>query len=233
MKKLKTLGIIMGALLVLFVAAFAVMAALGIFTVETGEGGGISFNPIVMKKNWEIPLSEKTAVIKTEKGEIKIALADCEAAEKFSELAKSGMYLESAFDTVAEDLFISASANGENFEAEMTSYACVYGAVGFVLEGEKAAPDFFIVTKNGLSGLSESFMTEQGFDEEKIAFYKENGGIPEYEGKVIIFGKVLSGMETAEKIAKTENSGYTGGYKPAEAVKIISAGIIEPEETTE
>ena len=39
--------------------------------------------------------------------------------------------------------------------------------------------------------------------------------------------------QKAKKIAKTENSGYTGGYKPAEAVKIIYAGIIEPEETTE
>lgn len=229
MKKLKILGIAMGVFLVLTVAALAILAALGIFTVTPGENGGISLNPISFKKEWEITVSEETtAVLVTEQGEIEIGLSETDAAEKFVELIQSGEYDKAAFDMIADELFISASADGESFETEKNPFACVYGAVGFVTDGEKASPEFFIVTNNDLSGLSESFMNEQGFEEEKIELYKNLGGIPEYEGKVVIFGKVISDMKVVENIAKTENSGYTDGYKALEPVKIDHVFVTVP-----
>ena len=99
------------------------------------------------------------------------------------------------------------------------------GAVGFVLDGKTAAPSIFIITNTALSGFSKAYMTEKAFDEDKIALYEKMGGVPEYEGRVLVFGMVVSGMETAEKIAAGANSGYTGGYSAAEPQKIISAEI--------
>ncbi|MBQ3561281.1 MAG: peptidylprolyl isomerase [Oscillospiraceae bacterium] len=232
MKKIKTLGIVMAVVLMLVVAAFAVLAAMGIFHIETDESGKISFSPIDKQSEWEMPLSGKTAVIKTELGDITIALADCPAAEEFVVLDNMGYFEGAVFSTLAENMFIKAEVNGPAFETEDTPFACTNGTVCFVKE-EETFPSFFIVTNKKLSGLSDAYMQENGFDKEKIAFYKELGGMPEYEGKSVAFAKVTSGMEVAEKIAAKENSGYTGGYSAAEPVKILSIEIIYPTETNQ
>ena len=226
MKKLKTLGIITIVFLLLIITAFAVVAALGFFQNETGGETVIEpEKPLEQQKSWIVPEGGKTAVLKTEAGEIKILLSDSAAAEKFIEFVNSGAVSGIGFETLAENMFIQTGIFGENFAAEKTDFACVNGAVGFVLDGENAAPSFFIITNTEITGFSKSYMTEKSFDEEKAAYYLEKGGVPEYEGKVIIFGKVVSGTETIAKIASGENSGYTGGYSAAEPIKITSAEI--------
>ena len=53
--------------------------------------------------------------------------------------------------------------------------------------------------------------------------------MPEYEGRVFIFGQVISGFEVLDSIAEGRTSGYTGGYAAENPVKIISVSINLPE----
>ena len=80
------------------------------------------------------------------------------------------------------------------------------------------------------SGNSSAFLKNSGFDEEKTRLYESFGGIPEYEGKILVFGMVTSGFKTVEKIASGENSGYTGGFSAVSPVKINSVEISFPTE---
>lgn len=234
MKKIKILGIITAAVIFAALAVFAVFAAAGIIEIKPAENGKpaeIIFTPAKSEEEkaleWQTSETSEDviAVLHTEEGKIKIKLADCKAAEKFTELENS------EFITLAENMFIQTAVKGENFETEETPYGCFYGAVGFVMEDEKAAPSFFIITAKELSGLSKAYLSGASISEERKALYEEKGGIPEYEGKVVIFGQVIFGMETAEKIAAKENFGYTGGYAAAEPVKITKTEIISPSET--
>ena len=224
MKKIRNLGIITMVFLLLIISVFAVLAALGIFGKESG--GEIILFPEQNESKWLVPEGGKTVLIKTEAGEMEILLSDSAAAEKFTGLVSSGSLEGAAFEILAENMFIQTGVSGENFPAEKTDFACVNGAVGFVLDGKTAAPSIFIITNTALSGFSKAYMTEKAFDEDKIALYEKMGGVPEYEGRVLVFGRVVSGMETAEKIAAGANSGYTGGYSAAEPQKILSAEIL-------
>ena len=236
MKKLRILGLVSMLVLIFALGAIIVLALLGIFKIEErpdGTGSEIIFAPIGNENPWEIPDSaERTAVIKTEFGKITVLLSDTAAADAFIALDNEGIYDGASFTTLAKDMFIQLSAKERDFEAEETGFACIGGAVGFVMD-EKAVPSFVIITNEELSGISKSYMSEQGFEKEKIALYEKNGGMPEYEGRVLVFGKVVSGTETVRKIAEKENSGYTGGYLAAEPIPIKSIEIIYPTETAE
>ena len=240
MKKIKTLGIAAAVVLVLVLGVFAILAALGILRIETDENGKseVIFTPVEEKNSaleWQTveTSGDITATIKTELGDIVIKLGEGAAAEKFISLDNAGAFDSSEFVTLAENMFIQASASEENFEAEQTEYGCFYGSVGFALDGEKASPSFFIITASELSGTSKAYLSSNIADEERAALYEKFGGMPEYEGKVLIFGQVTSGMEVAKAIAVGENSGYTGGYSAAEPVKILSVEISYPTEAAE
>ena len=82
MKKLKTLGIITMAVLLVTMAAFAAMAALGIFKFETDETGKteIIFSPSENKNEFLAWQTEETegdtlAVFKTDAGVFTVKLA--------------------------------------------------------------------------------------------------------------------------------------------------------------
>ncbi len=235
MKKIKTLGIVSMIILVLIMAVFAVLAALGIFKIETDENGKseIIFTPL---KNeffeWQTSETEGdiTAVFKTDAGNFEVKLGDCSAAEKFIELDNSGNFDGMEFSVLAENMFIQSSLSGEGFSMEENEFACIKGAVGFVFEDEKAFPSIVIITAEELSNVSEGFLSQSGFNEERTEIYKNFGGIPEYEGKIIVFGMVSSGNEVIEKIAKGKSSGYTGGFSALEPVKINSVEIFYPTE---
>lgn len=237
MKKLRILGLVTILVLIVILSAILIIFALGMLKIEEkpdGSGSEIVFTPVEEKDPWEIPDSaERTAVIKTEMGDITIRLSDTAPAEEFINLDNGGAFEGAEFSVMAKDMFIQANINDPSFETAKTDFACVYGTVGFVMDGDMTSPSFFIITNKKLSGLSESYMKEQGFEKEKIAFYEEKGGMPEYEGKVVIFGKVISGMNIAEKIAKTENAGYTGGYLAETPVPVTDVEIIYPTETVE
>lgn len=237
MKKIKTLGIISTVFLLVVVAVFAVFAALGFFKFETGENGKneIIFTPFESKNEffeWQTSETEGDikAVFRTSAGNFEVKLGDCAAAEKFIELDNSGAFKNAEFLTLAENMFIQSSVCGESFSAEKNEFGCINGAVGFVLEKGEAYPSIVIITADELSSVSKGFLSESGFDEEHKELYEKFGGIPEYEEKILVFGMVSSGSMTIEKIAKGENSGYTGGFSALEPVKINSVEISFPTE---
>lgn len=55
--------------------------------------------------------------------------------------------------------------------------------------------------------------------------YMEKGGTPHLDGQYTVFGEVVSGMETIEKIQKVETG---SGDRPKEDVRILSAKILDP-----
>lgn len=239
MKKLKILALTTIITLIIFIVGAAVFAYLGVFSFNLGEEGGIGgivLNPAESEKEnilrWQTQktFGDTVVNIKTSEGSFSIKLADCAAAEKFAEIARSENFSLGEFKTLAENMFIQASVPGESFAPEENEMGCFHGSVGFVKDGENASPSFFIITAEKLSGLSESYISKEDFDENRAEYYRDFGGIPEYEGKAVIFGQVISGMEIIEKIAAKENLGYTGGYSAEEPVKIISAEIIYPSE---
>ncbi len=227
MKKIKILGIITTIFLVLLISVFGIFAALGFFGFEKPETGEteIDIIPETEKSRFLVSENGTKAIIKTDLGEIEISVPESSAGEKFLELAKNGAFDGTEFKTLADNMFIQISVPGESFSAEKTEYACLYGTLAFVLEEDLASPGFFIITNKKLSGFSKAYMSEKSFPEEKTDLYEKSGGIPEYEGKVIVFGRIVSGIDIIEKIAFAENSGYTGGYSALSPIKIISVEI--------
>ena len=237
MKKLKTLGIVSTIFLVLVMAVFAVFAALGFFEIKTDENGRneIIFSPFVDKNkvfDWQVSKTEGdiTAVFKTSEGNFEVKLGDCSAAEKFIELKNAGFFDEAEFSVAAENMFIQTSVSGEGFSIEENEFGCINGAVGFVMEEGKTYPSIVIITAEELSNASKGFLKNSGFDEERIELYENFGGIPEYEGKIAVFGMISSGENVIEKIKNSENSGYTGGFSLLEPIKIKSVEISYPTE---
>lgn len=236
MKKIKILGIATIAVLLLSLIGFTVLSLLGILSFEETLDGKreIIFTPAGEKNSgpeWQTSETEgdTKAVIKTSLGDIGIKLGNCAAAEKFVELCEKGAFDDSGFSVLADGMFIQTFGEGEDFEIEENGYGCFFGAVGFVLDEKTASPSFFIITAEELSAPSVGFINESGFDPERAEFYKNFGGIPEYEGKTVIFGQVVSGMETVMKIAEKEDSGYVGGYEALEPEKIESIKILYSE----
>lgn len=227
MKKLKILGIVTTIFLVLLISVFGIFAALGFFGFEKPQTDKpeIDISAETEKSRFFIPENGTKAVIKTELGEIEISVPESSAGEKFLELAKNGAFDGTEFKTLAEDMFIQTSVPGENFPAEKTEYACIYGTLAFVLEEDFTSPDFFIITNKKLSGFSKTYISEKSFPKEKSGLYEKFGGIPEYEEKVTVFGRVVFGFDIIEKIESAENSGYTGGYSALSPIKIISVEI--------
>ena len=235
--KLKFLGIFSVVLIILVVAVFAVFAAFGFFKIETDENGKneIIFTPIENKNEffeWQTSETEGDikAVFKTSAGNFEVKLGDCAAAEKFIELDNSGTFNGMEFSVLAENMFIQSSPSENGFSAEETEFGLINGAVGFVFEKGEAFPSLVIITAKELSSISKGFLAESGFDDERKELYQNFGGVPELEGKIVVFGMVSSGNEVIEKIEKGENSGYTGGFSALEPVKINSVEISFPTE---
>ena len=61
------------------------------------------------------------------------------------------------------------------------------------------------------------------FTPEQRDLYMREGGTPHLDGAYTVFGRVISGMDTVDKIQKVETDGYD---RPLEDVKIISAKIL-------
>lgn len=213
MKKIRTLGIVTMVTLILVIGAVAALAAFGVFETTpeiTEENSGVTVEPQDEESSaldWQTfeTAGDITAAIKTDLGDIVIKLGDCAAAEKFIELDNSGTFGNGEFLTIVKNMFIQSGTYGEGFAFEETDFVCVNGAVGFVIHEDKAYPNFVIITADDLS--------------------------LEFKGKVLVFGQVISGMDTVYEIASGENSGYAGGSLAAEPVKINDIEISYPTET--
>ncbi len=83
----------------------------------------------------------------------------------------------------------------------------------------------------GLENLRQEFIrkTEENvkpvtMTEDQIRDYTTIGGTPHLDGQYTVFGEVLEGMETVEKIQKAETDGRD---RPAEDIRIISIKVEE------
>lgn len=172
-----------------------------------------------------------TAVIETEAGSFVLKLYSGAAAERFAELAEGGSFASAQFATLAENMFVQCPAlSAETFGAEQNELACVYGAVGFAMDGGEISDSLFVVTAKSLSGMSSAYISEHAFSSERASLYESFGGMPEYEGKVMIFGQIVSGFDVLDSIAAGKTSGYTGGYTAENPVKILSVTVNRPAE---
>lgn len=250
-RKKKPAALIAGiaaALIGVSIIAVAVLAVAGIITIDKQVGSASADKAeneeppavIAEAKNkdleWqtaELSSEDITATVETEAGSFVIKLYPGAAADRFALIAGEGSFASVGFSTLAENMFIQCPAiSEETFGAEQNELGCIYGAVGFAMDGEEISDSLFAVTAKTLSGMSRAYIDEHGFPSQRAELYESLGGMPEYEGRVFIFGQVISGFEVLDSIAEGRTSGYTGGYAAENPVKIISVSI-NPSEVEE
>lgn len=233
------------ALLGLAIIVVAALAVAGVITIDRPANGNIDKNEnpaqsavIEEEKNkdllWqtaEASAEDVTAVIETAAGSFTLKLYPGAAADKFAALGEGGAFSSGEFSVLAKDMFIQcAPLSEESFGAEKNDLGCFYGAVGFVMENGMVTDSLFAVTAKSLSAGSRAFIEENAFSAERAELYESLGGMPEYEGKVMIFGQVTEGFDTLDSIAAGKTNSYTGGYAAESPVKIISVTINRPAE---
>lgn len=188
----------------------------------------------------EVGENEQLVQMNTNVGSIKIKLFPEQAprtVENFLTHAKNGYYNGIIFHRVIEDFMIQGgdptgtgrggeSIYGQPFEDEFSMELFnLRGALSMANAGPGTnGSQFFIVQNASLPAGYKEQMGEAGFPEEIIEAYVENGGTPHLDHRHTVFGQVIEGMETVDKIAKVEKD---QNDKPLENVVIESIDIIK------
>ena len=178
-----------------------------------------------MLKQFEKPaVGEKIAVLKTNKGDIKIRLFE-EAAplavENFISLIEDKYYDGIIFHRVIENFMIQGgdpSGTGRGGESKWKkpfkdefnlNFRNFRGALSMANAGPNAnGSQFFIVQGDKLSEDILSQMRDagedRGYPEEIVDAYEEIGGAFRLDGKHTVFGQVFEGMDVVDDIAKSK-----------------------------
>lgn len=197
-----------------------------------------------MSKQTRAPQQGDTvATMKTTLGDIKILLfpdAAPKAVENFVTHAKNGYYNGIIFHRVIPDFMIQGgdptgtgrggeSIWGRSFEDEFSvDYHNIRGALSMANAGPGTnGSQFFIVQakevgEDMISQLEQ--LADRGFPSECVEDYKALGGTPWLDYRHTVFGQVVDGMDTVDKIAGVET---VPGDKPATDVSIIGIVITE------
>lgn len=178
-----------------------------------------------MLKQFEKPaVGEKIAVLKTNKGEIKIRLfeeAAPKAVENFKGLIEKGYYDGLIFHRVINDFMIQSgdplgtgrggeSLWNEPFEDEINlNFRNFRGALSMANAGPNTnGSQFFIVQKGAVEDdiiqKMRSAGEEQGYPDEIIDSYQNIGGTFWLDGIHTVFGQVFEGMSVVDDIAATK-----------------------------
>ena len=197
-----------------------------------------------MSKQTRAPQQGDTvATMKTTLGDIKILLfpdSAPKAVENFVTHAKNGYYNGIIFHRVIPDFMIQGgdptgtgrggeSIWGRSFEDEFSvDYHNIRGALSMANAGPGTnGSQFFIVqakevSEDMISQLEQ--LADRGFPSECVENYKALGGTPWLDYRHTVFGQVVDGMDTVDKIAGVET---VPGDKPATDVSIIGIEITE------
>ena len=178
----------------------------------------------MLKQYEKHALGEKIAVLKTNKGEIKIRLFE-EAAplavENFISLIEDKYYDGIIFHRVIENFMIQGGdpagtgRGGESkwkkpFKDEFNpNFRNFRGAFSMANAGPNTnGSQFFIVQGDKLSDDILSQMREagedRGYPEEIVDAYEKVGGAFWLDGKHTVFGQVFEGMDVVDEIAKSK-----------------------------
>lgn len=198
-----------------------------------------------MLKQKEMPaVGEKIAVIKTDKGDIKVRLFPEEApkaVENFVTHAENGYYDGLIFHRVIKNFMIQGgdpkgtgtggeSIWGKPFADEFSSELHNFrGALSMANAGPNTnGSQFFIVQADSVSDdLVDQLETasEKLFPLEAVREYENNGGTPWLDYHHTVFGQVFEGMNVVDDIANVKVDFFQN--KPLEDVKIQTIEIVE------
>ena len=186
----------------------------------------------------EILDGEIKVTIKTTHGDMAFKLFEKDipkAVENFVTHAKNGYYNGIIFHRIIKDFMIQGgdptgtgmggeSIWGNSFEDEFSmDYFHFYGALSMANAGPNTnGSQFFIVQNNHLDARTLDALEQGGWPEEAVKGYAEVGGTPHLDHRHTVFGQLLEGTETLEKIAAVETGAQD---KPVEEVVIVGIDV--------
>lgn len=187
----------------------------------------------------EVAENEALVVMNTTLGPIKIKLFPeiaPKTVENFLTHAENGYYDGIIFHRVINNFMIQGgdptgtgmggeSIFGNTFEDEFSMQLFnLRGALSMANAGPNTnGSQFFIVQASDAQGTAKQ-MTEGGWPEEIAKAYEANGGTSHLDQKHTVFGQVIEGMDTVDKIATVKTAAQD---KPAEEIKIESIEILQ------
>ena len=162
---------------------------------------------------------EKLVEMETSMGNVKIKLFPKyapKAVENFIKHSEEGYYDGLIFHRVIKDFMIQGgdpsgngtggeSIYGSPFEDEFSKNLYnLRGALSMANSGANTnGSQFFIVQSTSLDSAMKEQMEKAGYPKEIIEAYDKNGGTPWLDHRHTVFGQVIEGMETVDKIANT------------------------------
>lgn len=202
----------------------------------------------------EVSDNESVVELKTTAGNIKIKLFNDIAplaVENFMTHAKDGYYDNTTFHRVIKDFMIQGGDpkgdgtggesiwngkddkidSGNGFKNEVSNQLYnLRGAISMANAGQDTNGSQFFINQNS-KDVSDGLLFED-YPKQIIEAYK-NGGNPSLDGSYTVFGQVIEGMDTVDKIAQQEVTTGSSGEKstPVDPVKITAISIIQEAKT--
>lgn len=164
------------------------------------------------------------AVLETSQGEIRIRLFAEQASktvEAFERLVREGHYNGQSFHTVVNGYKIEGGGTGDANEFPEEEFSLdLWNFRGAVAVGNNGLDFLIVQAEESLNPISDLY--DLNFPGAIIDKYADVGGAPHQDWKNTVFGQVISGMDTVDKIAGAKLSEEG---KPAEPVIITKAEI--------
>jgi peptidyl-prolyl cis-trans isomerase B (cyclophilin B) len=187
----------------------------------------------------EVSENEKLVEIETTKGKIKIKLFTeyaPKAVENFVKHSEEGYYDGQIFHRVIKDFIIHGGDPNGNGTGGVSIYSTPFkdefssnlfnirGALSMANSGANTnGSQFFIVQKKTLDPSMKTEIEKLGYPSEIIAAYDNYGGAPWLDNRHTVFGQVIEGMDTVDKIAESP----TDKDKPVKDVHIIRIKVLK------